>query len=165
MLGLELCPFAAPVLRDGSLRIAVSEAADPAARLQAFLGELDALQRSSETEISTTLLVYACGPDDFHDFLALVESADALLLESGLDGLLQLAHFHPRYQFAGEAESSLSHFTNRSPLPTLHLLRESMMTRLLASYPDPESIPVRNTQRLERLGAAAVAAKWAALSD
>jgi hypothetical protein len=157
---MELCPFAGPVLRDNSLRIEVCDAADTEGQLRAFLRELDRLQHAGESALSTTLLVLENGPRGFEEFLALVEAADALLDDAGLRGVIQLAHFHPDYRFAGEPENALSHYTNRSPLPTIHLLREAMLSRLLAAYPDPENIPVRNIARLEALGRGRVEARW-----
>ena len=94
-----------------------------------------------------------------------METADALLEDAGLRGFIQLAHFHPDYRFAGEPENALSHYTNRSPLPTIHLLREAMITRALAAYPDPENIPVRNIATLESLGRNTVEARWKELSS
>ncbi len=161
VLALELCPFAGPVVADSSLRVAVSSAADREQQVQDFLLELDRLQGSSEAEISTTLLVFDTGCRDFHAFLDLLDEANALLETAGLAGLVQLASFHPRYRFEGEPDDALSHYTNRSPFPTLHLLREAMVTRVLASYPDPAAIPVRNIARLESLGIEGVRELWA----
>ena len=159
-MALNFCPFAAPVLRDETLRIAVASARHPAEQLKVYLQELDLLQQADERAISTTLLVYENGPAQFTDFLALVESADAMLDELGLRGIFQTAHFHPDYYFAGEPRNALSHYTNRSPLPTIHLLREAAVTRLVANYPDPETIPKRNMAKLESLGREAVLARW-----
>jgi hypothetical protein len=163
VLALDLCPFAAPVLRDDSLRIAVSDAIGLPAQLEDFLLELDLLQTCSEGEISTTLLVFSQGPEEFDDFLELVAEAESLVEEAGLGGLVQLAQFHPRYQFAGEAADGVSHYSNRSPLPVIHLIRESMMTRVLASYPDPSAIGQRNIEKLEAIGSAALEQRWASL--
>jgi hypothetical protein len=163
VLALELCPFAAPVLRDSSLRIAVSEAVDHEEQLRDFLAELDLIQNSPEEAVSTTLLVYPGGPASFEDFLDLVADAEDLLEQAGLDGVIQLAHFHPLYQFAGEPPEDLSHYTNRSPLPVLHLLRESMLTRVLSAYPDPGQIPARNIETLRGLGRDEIRRRWQAL--
>ncbi len=163
VLALELCPFAAPVVRDGSLRIAISDALEPPAQLRDFLLELDRLQNSSEQEISTTLLAFSRQPQDFDDFLDLVGEAQALLEEAGLEGLVQLAHFHPRYLFANEAPDGLSHFSNRSPLPIIHLIRESMLTRVVEAVPDPSAIPRANMARLEAMGREEVQRRWQAL--
>lgn len=165
VLALELCPFAAPVLQDQSLRIAVCEAAESERQLQYFLGELDRLQASEEADISTTLLAFANGPEVFEDFLELVEQAQVLLEQAQLKGLVQLAHFHPQYQFANEPEGDPSHYTNRSPLPVIHLLRESMMSRVIEAYPDPEAIPGRNIARLRALGIEDIEARWRAIVE
>jgi len=161
VLALDLCPFAAPVLRSEALRIAVSDTAEPAAQLDCFLSELDYLQQRPESEVATTLLVLARGPADFSGFLELVDASQQLIVETGLEGIIQLAHFHPAYLFAGEPAGDLSHFTNRSPYPVLHLLREAMLSRVLASYPDPANIPRRNIDTLRKLGPAAVEERWA----
>ena len=163
VLALDLCPFAAPVLRDKGLRIAVCSAADPAQQLRDFLFELDYLQEKPESEVATTLLVLARGPAEFTAFLELLDAAQQLVAEAGLEGIIQLAHFHPAYLFASEPAADISHFTNRSPLPTLHLLRESMLTRVLASFPDPAGIPRRNIDTLRALGRDEVERRWAAL--
>ncbi len=163
VLALELCPFAAPVVRDGSLRIAISDAVEPAAQLRDFLLELDRLQASSEQKNSTTLLAFSRQLQDFHEFLDLVGEAQALLEEAGLDGLVQLAHFHPSYQFANEAPDGLSHYSNRSPLPIIHLIRESMLTRVTEAVADPAAIPRANIARLEAMGREAVQRRWQAL--
>lgn len=163
VLALELCPFAAPVLREDSLRIAVSDAAEFSGQLRDFLAELDFLQTSAESEVSTSLLVFTRGPEDFDQFLQLIASAGDLVEEAGLSELVQLAHFHPHYQFANEPTGALSHFSNRSPLPVIHLLRESMMTRVLSSYPDPAVIPRRNVARLEAMGREQVEQLWQGL--
>jgi len=160
VLGLELCPFAAPVVDAGSLRIAASDAANPQSQLQAFLLELDRLQSADEDSIATTLLVLEQGPADFQAFMTLVDAAQELLEEAGLDELFQLAHFHPAYLFDGESPEGVSHLTNRSPLPVIHLLRESMLTRVLGSDPDAASIPDRNIARLESLSRQELQRRW-----
>lgn len=163
VLALDLCPFAAPVLRDGSLRIAVSDAADFPHQLRDFLAELERLQTSAESDVSTSLLAFSQGPVGFEDFLDLVAAAEELIEDAGLSELVQLAHFHPLYLFADEAADGLSHFSNRSPLPIIHLIRESMMTRVLENYPDPAAIPRRNMARLEGMGRAQVEQLWQGL--
>ncbi|MEP5765827.1 MAG: DUF1415 domain-containing protein [Halieaceae bacterium] len=164
VVALDLCPFAAPVLRDQSLRIAVSTAASEADQLQDFLRELDRLQASPEAEIATTLLVLSRGPAEFEDFLDLVDAAQQLLEEAGLEGTLQLAHFHPAYCFAGEDPAGVSHLTNRSPLPVIHLLRESMLSRAVDAYPDTAAIPQRNIERLESLSPQELQRRWSWLT-
>jgi hypothetical protein len=161
VLALDLCPFAAGVVGDGSLRIACSDALTPQQCLRDFLGELDGILTASSAEISTTLLVYTTAVLEFDDFLDLLDTAQDLLEQAGLEGLFQLASFHPDYRFEGEAEDAASHYTNRSPYPTLHLLREDMMEQLLLGAPDAEQVPLRNIQRLQELGLAEVQRRWA----
>ena len=160
VIGLELCPFAAPLLRDPALRIAVSAAAEEAGWHRDWLRELDYLQQREEDEVATTLLVLPAGPGNFDKFLDLLELANADLEASGLTGVVQLASFHPSYRFAAEPAGSASHYTNRSPFPTLHLLREAMLSRVLAGFPDPAAIPARNVARLEAMGADTVRRRW-----
>ena len=160
VVGLNLCPFAAPLLGDEALRIAVSQAVTEDDWRRDWLLELDLLQRSDETAVATTLLVFPHGPGSFDDYLDLLAAAQADLEAAGLLGIIQLASFHPRYRFAGEPVDSASHYSNRSPFPTLHLLRETILSRVLSGYPDPAAIPARNVARLVALGADEVRARW-----
>jgi hypothetical protein len=149
VVDLNLCPFARPVV---ALRIVVCSETDPQSIARALMAELDLLQQSAETEIATTLLVFQYALTDFNDYLGVIETAEALLQELGLSGVIQLASFHPDYLFAGEAKEAVSHFTNRAPYPIIHFLREDMLSRALTHYVDPEQIPLRNIQTLESLG-------------
>jgi hypothetical protein len=160
VVGLNLCPFAKPVLFSTALRITVSKAIEFDAMLKVFLTELDLIQQSSEQEIATTLLVFPDALASFDDYLDFVESAEELLTDVGLDGVIQLASFHPLYQFAGEPSKAASHFTNRSPYPVIHFLREAMMTRVLTEFSNPEQIPERNIQTLEKIGRAEIEQRW-----
>jgi hypothetical protein len=153
VVGLNLCPFARPLLHDPSLRIAVCEERDAAALRTAFLRELDLLQSSPEQQIATTLLVFPNALRDFNAYLAFFASAQDLLADAGLEGLVQLASFHPRYRFAGEALDAASHYSNRSPYPIIHFLREEMLSRVLGDFADPERIPERNIEALNAIGA------------
>ena len=160
MLALGLCPFAAPVLRDNSLRIVVSEASNAAQQLRDFDQELALLQRVPEAQVSTTLLVYDTGLEDFMLFLERLEQCQGRLQRAGLEGVIQLASFHPHYLFAGEPERALSHYTNRSPRPIIHLLREDMLGKAIARYPDTQDIPLNNMALLEEMGAEQVIELW-----
>ncbi len=160
VLALNLCPFAAPVLQGDGLRIALSPALEAEACLQDFLLELDRIQATTESEVATTLLVFERGLADFDEFLDVLSMAQDLLRQAGLEDLLQIASFHPEYLFEAEDTRSLSHYTNRSPYPTLHLLRQDMMARLLQEFPGSETIPARNIATLEALGSAGVAKLW-----
>ena len=163
VVGLDLCPFARPLLGSQALRIAVRPETGLAAVRKAYLEELDYIQRHSEQEVATTLLAFPRALGDFDEFLDFVHDADDLLDEAGLRGHFQLASFHPRYRFAGEAPGAASHFSNRAPYPLLHLLRENMLGRLLEGYPEPERIPARNIERLNAIGSEALACRWRAL--
>ena len=152
VVGLNLCPFARPLLASEALRVTVCEANDDEGVAAALLDEIQLIQKASESEVATTLVVFPNALQGFDGYLAFLDGAQQLLEEMGLLGVLQLASFHPDYQFAGEPIESASHFTNRAPFPMIHLLREEMVTRALETYPNPEQIPERNIQKLEDLG-------------
>ena len=152
VVGLNLCPFARPLLASDALRVTVCEATDDKGVAEALLAEIGLIQTASEAEIATTLVVFPNALRRFDAYLAFLEGAQQLIEEMDLLGVLQLASFHPDYQFAGEPIEAASHFTNRAPFPTIHLLREDMVTRALETYPNPEQIPERNIERLEGLG-------------
>lgn len=160
VVGLNLCPFARPLLDDPALRIATCDATGREGLRRAFLAELDLLQSSPEARIATSLLVFTAALDDFDDYLDFLDEAQALLEEAGLAGLVQLASFHPDYLFQGEAPDSASHYSNRAPWPTLHFIREDMLSRVLGDYPDPEKIPARNIATLEGLGVDELQHRW-----
>ncbi len=150
-------------MASGTVRIEVSTARRPADLRQAFLSELDLLQANPESSLATTLLVFGNALQSFDDYLDFVADAESLLEAAGLEGLMQVASFHPDYQFHGEAADAPGQFSNRSPFPMIHLLRESMITRLVASYPAPESIPEHNVRVLEALGSDELQRRWQAL--
>jgi hypothetical protein len=160
VVGLNLCPFARPLLGAPNLRIAVCEETDATALLRAFLRELDALQHSTEQDIATTLLAFPNALHDFEEYLDLLDDAQDLLAQSGLEGVVQLASFHPRYQFAGEAPDAASHYSNRAPYPIIHLLREDMLSRVLMDDADPDSIPDKNIATLTALGVEELERRW-----
>ncbi len=152
VVGLNLCPFARPLLASDALRVTVCEATEDEGVAEALLDELELIEKVSEAEIATTLVVFPNALQGFSAYLAFLDSAQQLLEEMDLVGVLQLASFHPNYQFAGEPEDSASHYTNRAPFPMIHLLREDMLTRALDTFPNPEQIPEQNIQTLEDLG-------------
>ena len=156
VVDLNLCPFARPVVSSDALRIIACESASPAAIVTLLITELDLLSQSEGSSIATSVLVLPEGLEDFDDYLGLLDDAQMLLEEMGLDGEIQLASFHPDYRFEGEPIDAVSHFTNRAPYPLIHLLRENMVTTALETYPNPERIPERNIQTLERLGLAGI---------
>lgn len=163
VVGLNLCPFARPLLGADNLRIVSCRETEPAALQRAFLQELDRIQASGEEAIATTLLAFPDALERFEDYLDFLDQCQQLLLESGLEGIVQLASFHPHYQFEGEDEAAASHYSNRAPYPLIHLLRENMLTRVLADHPDPEAIPGNNIDTLNRIGVAELERRWRAL--
>ena len=163
VVGLNLCPFARPLLGAKNLRIAICEDSAPEALRRAFLLELDLLQRCTEQEVATTLLAFPHALTDFDDYLVFLDQAQQLLVESGLEGLVQLASFHPKYRFEGEDESAASHYSNRAPYPLIHLLREDMLSRALDEFTDPEKIPDRNIETLDEVGVDELERRWQAI--
>jgi hypothetical protein len=152
VIGLNLCPFAKAVQAKGQIRWVLSSATDPAALLTELVAELQSLDRADPEVIATTLLVHPQVLGDFLDYNDFLDVADAALAELGLDGVLQIASFHPRYRYAGTRADDPGNFSNRSPHPTLHLLREDGVEQAVAAYPDAAVIYERNIETLQRLG-------------
>ncbi len=152
VIGLNLCPFAKAVHAKRQVRYVLSEATTPAALLEQLDAELRLLQASDPAAVDTTLLVHPHVLGDFYDFNDFLGLAEARVAELGLEGELQVASFHPDYRFAGTSEDEMGNYTNRSPHPTLHLLREASIDRAVAAYPDPDVIVERNIATLEALG-------------
>ena len=152
VIGLNLCPFAKAVHVRGQIRWVLSDATTPEALLETLGEELLWLRDASAEEVDTTLLIHPQVLTDFLDYNDFLENADALVESLGLDGVLQVASFHPDYQFAGSAPDDVENFTNRSPYPTLHLLREDSVSRAVEAFPDAEVIVERNVETLRKLG-------------
>lgn len=152
VIGLNLCPFAKSVHVKGQVHYAVSGAAQASELLQDLAGELDALLAAQPTVRETTLLIAPDCLADFLEFNAFLAQADRLLRKRRLEGVIQLASFHPEYQFAGSEPEDIANFTNRSPYPTLHLLREDSIARAAEAFPEAEAIYEANMRTLERLG-------------
>jgi len=152
VIGLNLCPFAKAEYVNDRIRYCVSAAQSADDLLQALALELQALQAADAKVCETTLLIHPRVLTDFLDYNDFLDAADALLQELELDGVLQIASFHPQYQFAGTAADDITNFTNRSPWPTLHLLREASIERAVQAFPDAARIFERNTETLRRLG-------------
>jgi hypothetical protein len=159
VIGLNLCPFAKAVHVKGQIHYAISESTTHGAVLEDLAAELDGLVSRSAQERETTLLVVPLCLADFMEFNLLLADANRLVARRRLDGVVQLASFHPRYQFAGVAPDDITNFTNRAPYPTLHLLREAGIARAVEAFPQPEPIYEANMQTLRRLGPDG----WAAL--
>jgi len=152
VIGLNLCPFAKAVHIKGQVHYAVSAATDPAQLLGDLGAEIDALLALDAATRETTLLIAPrCLASflDFNDFLA---PADRLIRKRRLEGVIQLASFHPDYQFEGTEAGDITNFTNRSPYPTLHLLREESIARAVEAFPQAEAIYESNMETLRRLG-------------
>jgi hypothetical protein len=152
VIGLNLCPFAKSVEVKQQVRYVVSHAAGAKPLLTDLKRELLALAAADPQEVDTTLLMAPDGFVEFLDFNALLERADRLLQDLELDGVLQIASLHPRYQFANTQPDDIGNFTNRAPYPTLHLLREDSVDRAVAAFPNPEAIFETNVQTMQRLG-------------
>jgi len=152
VIGLNLCPFAKAVQAKGQVRYVLSEATTPEALLEDLGEALLHLRDTSANQVDTTLIVHPRVLGDFLDYNDFLEQADALVAELDLQGVLQVASFHPDYQFAGTGPEDIENCTNRSPYPTLHLLREDSVTRAVAACPDPDAIIERNIGTLRTLG-------------
>ncbi|HEX7637115.1 MAG TPA: DUF1415 domain-containing protein [Burkholderiaceae bacterium] len=165
VVGLNLCPFARAVDAKGQIRYVVSEATDAETLLAALCDELRLLADADPTAIDTTLLIHPRALADFADFNDFLEIADAAVAELGLEGFLQVASFHPDFQFADTAPDDVTNATNRAPYPTLHLLREASVDRAVDAFPEAETIFERNMATMERLGPAGWAELRAAWED
>ncbi len=152
VIGLNLCPFAKAVHAKGQIRWVLSDARDTEALLACLASELQTLAAARAEDIDTTLLVHPEVLRDFLDFNDFLDLADSALHELGLEGTLQIASFHPHYQFAGSAPDDVENCSNRSPHPTLHLLREASIDAAVAAFPDAADIYERNIATLQRLG-------------
>ncbi len=152
VIGLNLCPFAKAVYVKEQVRLVLSDASTPEALLEELAEELVLLRDTPAEQIDTTLIVHPDVLTDFLDYNDFLDNADAAVEALDLQGILQVASFHPDYQFAGAAPDDVGNCTNRSPYPTLHLLREDSVERAVAAFPDPDVIVDRNLETLQKLG-------------
>jgi len=159
VIGLNLCPFAKAVHAKGQIHYAVSQAREPAALLEDLQRELRELAAAPPVHRDTTLLMAPDCLEDFFEFNAFLAEGQRVLEHLGLEGVLQLASFHPGYQFADTAPDDITNYTNRSPYPTLHLLREESIDRAVQAFPQAEAIFEANMDTLRRIGIGG----WAAL--
>ena len=164
VIGLNLCPFAKAVHQKRQIRWVESAARDEEALVAELIVELQRLADADPDAIDTTLLIHPQVLQDFDDFNDFLGVAEALLEELELDGTLQVASFHPDYQFAGSEADDISNYTNRSPYPMLHILREASVDKALAGYADPDeaadAIVLRNQETLQKLGKAGWDKLW-----
>ncbi|RTZ66691.1 MAG: DUF1415 domain-containing protein [Aquificaceae bacterium] len=146
----NFCPFAKKELLRDSIRFYVIDSSDMAEALQALVDEFFYLDNHTETE--TTLVILPNGFNQFDDYLDLVALANALLEDQEYSGIYQLASFHPDYCFEGTDNDDPANYTNRSPYPTLHIIRETSLARAIASHPDVAGIPEQNIAYARKLG-------------
>ena len=152
VIGLNLCPFAKAVHLKQQIRWVESPARDSEALLADLVSELQRLAATDPAEVDTTLLIHPGVLLDFDDFNQFLGVAEAVLEGLGLDGELQVASFHPDYRFEGSEPDDMGNFSNRSPHPTLHLLREDSISRAVDAVPDAAEIYERNIETLNQLG-------------
>jgi uncharacterized protein len=152
VIGLNLCPFAKSVYVKEQVRYVVSHATTPEALLEELMNELQDLADTDPDKVDTTLLIHPQVLGDFLDFNDFLDIADAALEDMQLDGELQVASFHPDYQFADTDENDITNYTNRAPYPILHLLREDSIARAVEAFPDAAEIFEKNIETMENLG-------------
>ncbi len=153
VIGLNLCPFAKAVYLKQQVRIVVSDASTARALLEELGEELALLRDTPADQVDTTLLVHPQVLQEFLDYNDFLDDADALVEVLALDGVLQVASFHPHYQFAGTNPDDAENLTNRAPYPILHILREDSVAKAVEAYPEPDTIIERNIATMEKLGA------------
>jgi len=152
VIGLGLCPFAKAVHAKAQIRFVASAALTPAALVEDLMTELRALETADPAAIDTTLLIHPGVLADFEDYNEFLDIADALLDELGLSGVIQIASFHPQYRFEATMRDAIENYTNRSPYPMLHLLREDSVEKAVTTYPDVADIPEKNIETMNKLG-------------
>jgi len=152
VIGLNLCPFAKAVYVKQQVRFVLSDATTPEALLEQLAEELVLLRDADPEAIDTTLIVHPDVLSDFLDYNDFLDNADAAVEALDLQGVLQVASFHPDYRFAGSAPDDIGNYTNRAPFPTLHLLREASVDRAVEAFPDADAIVERNLRTLDELG-------------
>lgn len=161
VVAMNLCPFAKRELLKERVRFVSTPAASEEALLVALQEEL--LLMEADAAIETTLLIHAQVLQDFYDFNDFLDIADRLLVQMDLDGVYQIASFHPDYQFGGTQPDDAENYTNRSPYPVLHILREDSLEHAIAGYPDVDDIPERNIALMNELGRDKLQALWAGI--
>ena len=152
VVGLNLCPFSSGVIAQNQVHYAICDATIDADLKKFYVNELKRLLEADENDIATSLLMFSQGLGIFDDYLDLLNWFQQLLEQADLLEHVQLASFHPRYQFEGVPADDLSQFTNRAPYPTIHLLRQAQLSRALAHVAEPEKIYIENIKTLNKLG-------------
>jgi uncharacterized protein len=152
VIGYNLCPFARKPSEAEQVRYVVSDADRAETLLQDVVQELEHLLATEADVVETTVLIHPYVLQDFLDYNDFLDVIDALLEEEEYAGLFQVASLHPDYQFAGTEPDDAENYTNRSPYPVLHLLRIDAVAKAVDAYPDPDRIPERNIELMEKLG-------------
>lgn len=142
VIDCNFCPFAAKEMKKGSIHYEILNESTPEIILEAVMNALLLLDK--DEEIETSLLILACGFENFEEYLDLADLANELLVEHDYEGIYQIASFHPQYLFEGSTNEDPSNYTNRSPYPMLHFLREESVSKAVKSYPNIEEVPNRN---------------------
>lgn len=150
VVGMNLCPFAKRELVKNRVRFVTTAATTAEQLLQVLQTELELL--NADPSVETTLLIHPAVLQDFYDFNDFLDCVDSLLVDMELEGIYQVASFHPDYQFGGTRSGDAENYTNRAPYPVLHLLREESLERVIADYPDVDDIPERNIELMNSLG-------------
>jgi uncharacterized protein len=158
VVGCNFCPFAAPVVKSEAIRFEVIVNANPESALVALAKGFALLDNNEQIE--TMFLVFPDSFGSFDDYLGLVELAETFLEDQDKEGIYQIASFHPDYLFGGSSEDDPSNYTNRSPYPMLHLLREESVSRAIDSFPGTEKIPQRNIQYARQKGLIYMRSLW-----
>ncbi len=152
VIGLNLCPFAKAVHVKKQIRYVVSAATTPEALLEELMAELRTLQDADPEQIDTTLLIHPYVLTDFLDFNDFLDTVDLAVTEPEFNDEFQVASLHPQYQFAGTQSDDIENYTNRSPYPMLHLLREDSVDRAVDAFPDADKIVDVNVETMKKLG-------------
>ena len=148
----NLCPFARKVQIQGRIDYRVDLSEDLPKLMTNFLEYVELMNRIPTEKADTAFFIVPNGLDDFEEYLDFIAAAEDFVIQLGYEGVFQIATFHPKYQFAGTANDDVENYTNRSPYPMLHILREGSVEKALESYENPEEIPVRNVETMKRLG-------------
>lgn len=160
VIGMNFCPFAKNPFEADTIRYVLVETTDIQVLGDQLVAELKHLASAPASQVETTLLIHPNLLTNFEEYLNFLEVTEYLLEDYDLDGIIQIASFHPDYQFDGTTLEDVENFTNRSPFPMLHLLRESSVSWAVDSYPDVEKVPSRNINYLKSLGLAEIQKQW-----
>ena len=150
VIDLQLCPFASAPFKTNNIDYTVIPGSDIAKHLHQIANSFSVLE--NDASIETQLLIFPDAYQGFEDYLDILYLANQMLEDLKYTGIFQLASFHPSYRFADSSETDAANYSNRSPYPMLHILREESLEKAIASHPDIEQIPMENTNRLNEIG-------------